>query len=96
MRSLQRLQFSKELTSELEKVIKPLPRPDSNFTLAISDIPDQIETWQRRYSAPVNLNPDYQRGHVWTPSQQKAFLESLLQGNLSIGAKTISFNNPIS
>ena len=29
---------------------------------------------------PVDLNPDWQRGHVWTPQQQGLFVGHLLEG----------------
>lgn len=40
----------------------------------------------------LQLNPDFQRGHVWTESQQVAFIEYLLRGGKS--GRDIYFNNP--
>ena len=34
-------------------------------------------------SLTVNLDPDFQRGHVWTRDQQIAYLEHILQGGQS-------------
>lgn len=46
----------------------------------------------RPFSAPLDLNPDFQRGHVWTQKQQTAFVEYGLRGGQS--AMTLLFNCP--
>ena len=38
------------------------------------------------------LNPDFQRGHVWTEEQQEKYIEYVLKGGTS--GKEIFFNNP--
>lgn len=40
----------------------------------------------------LQLNPDFQRGHVWTESQQIAYLEFVLRGGKT--GKVIYLNNP--
>lgn len=40
----------------------------------------------------LQLNPDFQRGHVWTEQQQIAYIEYLIKGGES--ATTIYFNHP--
>ena len=40
----------------------------------------------------LDLDPDFQRGHVWTPEQQIAYVEYALQGGSS--GRDIYFNNP--
>lgn len=40
----------------------------------------------------LQLNPDFQRGHVWTESQQIEFLEFILRGGKT--GRTLYFNNP--
>lgn len=40
----------------------------------------------------LQLNPDFQRGHVWTKEQQIAYVEFILRGGKS--ARTIYFNCP--
>lgn len=49
-------------------------------------IKDQIE------ELGLQLNPDFQRGHVWSEEQQIAFIEYLLKGGKS--ARIIYFNHP--
>ena len=40
----------------------------------------------------LDLNPDFQRGHVWTEQQQSAFCEYILKGGTS--GKELYFNHP--
>ena len=46
--------------------------------------------WEEDYG--LELNPDFQRGHVWTEEQQIAYMEFLLRGGVT--AKVIYFNSP--
>lgn len=40
----------------------------------------------------LDMNPDFQRMHVWTPLQQQKYIEYVLQGGPS--GRDIYFNNP--
>jgi uncharacterized protein with ParB-like and HNH nuclease domain len=40
----------------------------------------------------LQLNPDFQRGHVWTEQQQIKYIEHLLRGGTT--ARTLYFNHP--
>lgn len=43
-----------------------------------------MEGWLKpEGGAELNMDPDFQRGHVWTPTQQSAFLEYAIKGGLS-------------
>lgn len=42
--------------------------------------------------AVLDLNPDFQRAHVWTPEQQTAYVEYILSGGTS--GKELYFNCP--
>jgi uncharacterized protein with ParB-like and HNH nuclease domain len=55
----------------------------------------QIEDWQNGVDTDVKLdmNPDFQRGHVWTEKQQIAFIETILK-NGAKNARTIYLNHP--
>lgn len=37
----------------------------------------------RKYGALLDLNPDFQRAHLWTTAQQIAYIEYILQGGSS-------------
>lgn len=56
-------------------------------------IPSLVQ-WVKRSIQEENLQmePDFQRGHVWTKSQQIAFVEFLLRGGRS--GRILYFNNP--
>ena len=51
---------------------------------------DMLKGYEKHYT--VTLNPDFQRGHVWTKEQQIKYIEFFLQGGKS--ARTIYFNCP--
>jgi len=47
----------------------------------MSDFPDYVDGKARRTEEePWNLNPDYQRGHVWTQEQAEKFMGHMLEG----------------
>lgn len=54
---------------------------------------EKIEKWQKDQN--LQLNPDFQRGHVWTENQQILFIEHILKlgDNLS-RTPPIFFNHP--
>ena len=45
----------------------------------------------REYPNGLDLDPDFQRGHVWTEDQQRAYVEFCLMGGR--GSKTLLFNS---
>lgn len=49
-----------------------------------------LDAWEDDYG--LELNPDFQRGHIWTEEQQIAYVEFLLRGGVT--AKVIYFNSP--
>jgi len=50
---------------------------------------DKLDEWK---DLNLQLNPDFQRGHVWTEDQQISYMEFLLRGGKS--ARVIYFNHP--
>lgn len=57
---------------------------------SIESVIKQIDEWDKEFG--LNLNPDFQRGHVWTEEQQIAWLEFLFKGGKT--SRVIYFNNP--
>lgn len=60
-----------------------------------NDVPlDFLKTWLNEMETDLhlNLNPDFQRGHVWSEEQQIAYVEYLLRGGQS--GREIYFNMP--
>lgn len=52
-----------------------------------------LTDWKNIYKL-VELNPDFQRGHVWSEDQQTKFIEGMLKNTVSESSLTIHFNNP--
>jgi len=72
------------------KDIPKFPRAYYTVSMPWNYVESNIEEWQNDYS--LNLNPDFQREHVWTPEQQVRYIEYCLQGG-EVG-KVITFNCP--
>lgn len=53
---------------------------------------NKIKEWEEDDYYQLQINPKFQRGHVWTEEQQIAYIEFLLRGGKS--AKVIYFNKP--
>jgi len=54
----------------------------------------EVEYWceKERCRTPVDLDPDFQRGYVWTEDQKEKYIEYILRGG--IHANIILFNHP--
>lgn len=60
----------------------------------VIDLPwENLEMSLQRYiSRGLQIEPDFQRGHVWSPEQRVAYLESKLQGGVPMDI--VRFNQP--
>lgn len=58
--------------------------------IPLTSIERTLKRWDEDYS--VNLEPDFQRGHVWTEEQQISYVEFLLRGGIT--SRVIYFNSP--
>ncbi len=72
--------------SELPKYTRP-----SNYRCDVSwsFLEKHLQSWAE-YPSPVQLEPDFQRGHVWTPQQQTRYVEHVLRGGRS--GRDVYFN----
>lgn len=61
-----------------------------HVNVAFEDIPYTVDRYIKTHK--LQMNPDFQRGHVWTEKQQIKFVEFLLSGGYS--GKDIFFNHP--
>lgn len=80
-----------EKNNELSKIIKPIPRSSTRYDIGIYDLEEHIET-EKSGLGKFELNPDFQRGVVWSQDQQIAYIESLLKGKISESLRTITIN----
>ena len=55
-------------------------------------IADKADTQGLPGSLGIDLDPDFQRGHVWTQDKQKAYVEFCLRGGQS--SRTLLWNHP--
>lgn len=60
----------------------------------VDQSPDYLISWIDREIAESGFqtDPDFQRGHVWTDKQRRAFIEYFLRGGKT--ARVLYFNNP--
>lgn len=70
--------------------IMKLPRSTYKVDVFLKDVPEQIKSYIERHD--LNMNPDFQRGRVWTREQQVKFMEWILIGGQS--GTDIYFNQP--
>lgn len=63
---------------------------DYESSTHLSQLENTIAYYEEEYN--LELNPFFQRGHVWTEEQQIAYIEFFLRGGVS--AKTIYLNCP--
>lgn len=70
--------------------IPQFPRAVYSIDVDLSYLQESIGRYEHNYN--LDMNPWFQRGHVWTEAQQVAFLEYFLRGGFS--GKDIFFNCP--
>ena len=73
--------------SEIKKI---MDRSSYEINMPLNQIEKWLEGVKEDYG--LELNPDYQRGNVWTEEQQIAFVEYMLRGGNS--SMVIYFNCP--
>lgn len=83
-----------DLDRELYRKIRPLRRAAysvNNRILHIERSLRELDEDARAQGGQLELNPDFQRGHVWTQEKQVAFIESAIRG---VAPMVIRFNCP--
>lgn len=68
--------------------------PDGHYKANISwrCLPDALRRYKEEAMCPLDIEPDFQRGHVWTEEQQVAYVEFKLSGGA--GSNIIQLNCP--
>lgn len=74
---------------EWEKIPKLTYVPSSPSHMDLKYMHEVLEHWAGDYG--LNLDPDFQRGHVWTEGQQIKFVEYILRGG---NTPPLLFNSP--
>lgn len=68
---------------ELYAIVRPLPAATYEVDVHLARLPvflDQLKSDVESAGGSFELEPDFQRGHVWTLEQQTRFMESLIRG----------------
>lgn len=76
-----------------DRIVRPLRDSLYQVDVMWNGLEKHFEGWARDYGG-VDLNPDYQRGHVWSPEQQQHFIENVLRGAVSQAGLTVQMNCP--
>ncbi len=80
-------------TEELCAIINPLRTAQYEVDHDWRYIRTALDGYRKDYGG-MDLTPDFQRGHVWTPEQQCHFIENVLRGVVSSAGFVIQFNCP--
>jgi len=81
-------------TAELNAIVRPLAAANYEVDYDWRGCERMLQWLAEGTGQPVELVPDFQRGHVWTPGQQQHFIENVLRGVVSQAGLTIRFNAP--
>lgn len=68
--------------------------PDGGYevNVPLEYLESKLTEWENEPYFGLQLNPDFQRGHVWTEAQQTAYVEYFLKGGRT--GMVIYFNKP--
>lgn len=72
------------------KKLRKFPHAPYCVNMGFAYLLEWVDRRVKEYN--LDIEPDFQRGHVWTPEQQTAYIEFLLQGGDS--GRDIFFNHP--
>lgn len=82
-----------EKQARLEALIRPLRSAQYEIDVQWRYFDEMLDGFGRDYGA-VELTPDFQRGHIWSKSQQTHYIENILRGVVNIGGLLVQFNCP--
>lgn len=78
--------------ARLAEIIKPLPDPRYTVDVGFDYLEKQLANYENDWG--LNLDPDFQRGHVWTEAQRIAYIEGVFRGTVGDSQRIIQFNAP--
>jgi hypothetical protein len=74
----------------LEDLIHPFREADYTTDIPLNFIEQFVGDYTKNWN--MNLDPDFQRGHVWNDAQRVAYMEFLLRGGQT--GREVIFNHP--
>ena len=75
---------------EMYHLVRPLRTANYQVNNSLSGIEKSLEMMREQAESvggTLELNPDFQRGHVWNEDQQIRFIESLIRGSAPVNIK---------
>jgi len=82
-----------EFEQQLNDIIKPLRTARWSSDYRWDSLERSLAKLGQDYGG-LELVPDFQRGHVWTPAQQAHYIENCLRGVVPVSGLLIQFNSP--
>lgn len=82
----------KERNALLSALLRPLEQARYTCHIPVSHFHESVEKLSLDYGAPVDMTPDFQRGHVWTLEQKKSFIKNVLRGAVPEAGFVVQFN----
>lgn len=73
-------------------IIDEFPQSSYHINSSLNFILEQIGHWNDRDLMRVEMEPEFQRAHVWTEKQQISYMEYLVRNPGDSKAKSITFN----
>lgn len=77
----------------LNAIVRPLSSPRYEVDIGLARLQQMLDNFSQDYGG-LELEPDFQRGHVWLPAQQQHFIENMMRGIVSTAGLVIQFNCP--
>lgn len=81
----------KQATAILSELIRPLPAATYECDTTWDRLEGAVSRIAESYGE-LEMNPDFQRGHVWTDEQQIAFIQNCLRNVVTSAGLLIQFN----
>lgn len=76
----------------LSMILKPLDQAKYTAHFAVSSFMTSLNKMSLDYRAPLDMNPDFQRGHVWSTEQKQNYIRNVLRGAVPESAMVVQFN----
>jgi hypothetical protein len=80
-------------TDELALIIRPLATAHYECGHDWTSFERTLADYEKEYGG-LEMDPDFQRGHVWTEGQKQHYIENVLRGVVSSSGFVVQFNCP--
>ena len=76
----------------LNAIVRPLSSPRYEVDIGLARLQQMLDNFSQDYGG-LELEPDFQRGHVWLPAQQQHFIENMMRGIVSTAGLVIQMTS---